>query len=248
MKKITVFIALSFLFVIAGNSQRTVTWFYLGLKGGGGISMLYNNPSFNDTKITYNYLSPSYFYGASLGFLFGQNIGISAEIAMNTLSQKYDVNTGHESFSSDMLLNTFDYGILLSLQSSTGLYFNIGPKFSNLKKATYHFISDKENTTNDRTAKLVPSFNSLIVEAGFMPIRTNLFVMDLGLRATYGFSNIVDEAGYIIPTDDKKVYFPAYLDEKTNPIQLMLSVEFKYYFGRYGRASCGKYNFLFNRK
>lgn len=245
MKKIILLTSFLILALVA-IPQKTVTYFYLGLKGGGGSSLLFNQPSFDDVNIVYNYFSPSYFYGGTLGFLFGNNIGISAELNLNTLSEKYDVSTSSATYNSLMKINTLDFGILLSLQSNTGLYFNVGPKFSNLKKATYTFTDANNTNTGDRTSKFAPTFNALMFEIGLMPVRTDQFVMNLGVRGTYGFSSIVSQSGYIIPADDNSVYYPPYIDEKTNPIQLMLSVEMKYYFGRYGRASCGKYRFMFN--
>jgi len=76
---------------------------------------------------------------------------------------------------------------------------------------------------------------------------SDLFEFKIGLRGTYGFGSLVAESGYIIPADDKTMYFPSYSDEKTNPIQLMLNVEFTYVFGRMGRASCGKFRFMLNK-
>jgi len=238
MKKITIFLVLLIVFIV-GYSQNPVTWFYVGAKGGAGVSMLYNSPSFDDQNIAYDYLSPSYYYGGSLGFLFGDNVGVTFEASMNSLLQKYDVSTTSASYHSEMQISTFDYGVLLSLQTLTGIYFNVGPKFSNTKSATL-------NTTNNRLSKFAPTFNALMVEIGYMPVRTDRFVMNVGIRGTYGFSSIVTTPGYIIAADDNSVYYPLYIDEATSPIQVMLSVELKYYFGRFGRASCGKYRFMFD--
>ncbi|MEA3450401.1 MAG: hypothetical protein U9Q83_00695, partial [Bacteroidota bacterium] len=168
MKKITIFITLSMVFII-GIAQNPTTWFYIGAKGGAGVSMLYNNLSFNDQNIAYDYTSPSFYYGGSLGFLFGDNVGITFEASMNSLLQKYDVTTTSASYHSEMQINTFDLGVLLSLQSLSGIYLNVGPKFSDTKSATL-------NSTIDRKSKFATTFNALMVEIGYMPVRTDVFV------------------------------------------------------------------------
>jgi hypothetical protein len=155
---------------------------------------------------------------------------------MNSFSQNYNVTTTIVN-QQNITFSTFDYGFMLNLQSPTGFFFDLGPKFSELKKATL-------NTNLDRTSNFLPAFTSVAMGVGFKALMTDKFEIKLGLRGTYAISSIVSQTGYIIPTDG--LYTPTYTDEKTNPLQVMFCAEFTYVFGRFGKARCGKYQFMFN--
>ena len=244
MKKTTLILVIIF-FTTISFSQNTMTWFSIGVRGGFGTSMLINVPSLDDSKIDYSYFSPSYYYGGRFGLMFGDYVGVSAEVSMNSLAQGYSVH-GTELMERFMRINTFDFGFLLNLETETGFYFEVGPKFSTIKSANLTNTGDNINALFDRTDKFTPEFTSLMFGIGMKPVMTDVFEMKIGLRGAYNFGNIVGQSGYIIPADDQVIYAPSYIDETTNPAQLMLSVEFTYVFGRFGKASCGKYRFLFN--
>ena len=245
MKK-TILFLLIITTTLLSFSQQSLTWFSISARGGYGTSMLFNKPSFDDTKIDYEYYSPSYYYGGRFGLMFGDYVGVSGEVSMNSFSQNYDIHGISTEIHRFMKINTFDYALLLNVETPTGFYFEIGPKFSFLQSAELTNTDTLTNALFDRTDKFVPKFTSLAFGIGMKPLMTDIFEIKVGLRGAYSFTNIVSESGYIIPADDKIIYSPLYLDETTNPVQLMLSVEFTYVFGRFGRASCGKYNFRFN--
>jgi hypothetical protein len=243
MKKFLFFIVLLSLSILVFSQN---TWLAVSAKAGYGTGLLFNQPSLDDTNIDYEYYSPSYFAGGKFGFLFGDYIGISTEITFNSFSQNYDVHSSQE-YQAFMQVKTFDYGFMLNLQAPTGFYFDIGPKFSNVKSAQLQLTGNQLNSQFDRLDKMTQSFDGLAFGIGIEPYMSDLFEFKIGLRGTYGFGSLVAESGYIIPADDKTMYFPSYSDEKTNPIQLMLNVEFTYVFGRMGRASCGKFRFMLNK-
>lgn len=242
MKKIVLIISVVFLSLI-GIAQNNVTWLSIGARGGFGGSLLLNQPSLDDSNIDYEYFSPAYYYGGRFGLMFGDYIGLSAFLGLNSYSQGYVIHNSTD-LTRTIQLNTFDYGGLLNLETPTGFYFEIGPKFSVINKATMNTSGD--NTSSDRIQKFVPEYTSFTFGIGMKPIMTDVFEMKIGIKGDYSFANIVAEPGYIIPADDKAFYTPLYIDETTTPAQLMLSVEFTYVFGRFGKASCGKYNFKLN--
>ena len=141
-----------------------------------------------------------------------------------------------------MRINTFDFGFLLNLETETGFYFEVGPKFSTINSAN---LTDNNTMAVDKINMFAPEFTSLMFGIGMKPVMTDVFEIKIGLRGAYTFGNIVGQSGYIIPADGNN-YTPSYIDEITNPAQLMLSVEFTYVFGRFGKASCGTYRFLLN--
>jgi len=244
MKKI-IFIVSFALFSVSGFSQNSLTWFSLSARGGFGTSMLINVPSLDDSNIDYEYYSPSYFFGGRFGLMFGDYIGISGIVATNSLSQNYNIH-GATELHRFMHLNTFDYGLLLNLETPTGFYFEIGPKFSNLKSAQLTNTGDNINSSYDRIMNFSPEYTSLMFGIGMKALMTDKFEIKTGLNGSYSFSSIVSKTGYIIPADDNSIYTPSYSDETTNPAQLIFTVELTYVFGRFGKASCGKYQFLFN--
>ncbi len=244
MRRLTIFIGF-FILISVANAQNT--WVAISAKGGYGTGLLFNQPSFDDTNIDYEYFSPSYFAGGKFGFMFGDYVGVSTEITINSFSQNYDIHSTNAEYHSFMKINTFDYGFMLNLQAPTGFYFDIGPKFSSIKSAQLTLTDNRQlNSSFDRLDKMSQNLDGLAFGLGVKPYMSDVFEMKLGIRGTYGFGSVVATPGYIIPADDKTMYFPTYTNEKTNPMQIMLNVEFTYVFGRFGRASCGKFRFLFN--
>lgn len=246
MKKI----AITILFVVFSTmlfSQKnsSLTWFGVGLKGGYGSSFLFNKASVDDANVTYAYYSPAYFFGGNFGLVFGDYIGVSAEYTFNSFSQSYDVQST-ESFERIISCKSNDLAFLLNLQAETGFYFDLGPKFSTLKTAALSTTTSAGTVDVDRTNKFRPEFTSIVFGIGLKPLITQSFEIKLGLRGAYTFSNIVNTPGYIIAADDNVLYMPSYSEEKTNPIQLMLTTEFTFVFGKVGNASCGKTRFMFN--
>ncbi|MBN2891693.1 MAG: hypothetical protein JXL97_07490 [Bacteroidales bacterium] len=243
MKK-TIF-TLAIVFLSLSNFAQSTTWFSISARGGFGTAMFINVPSLEDSNIDYGYFSPSYNYGGRFGFMFGDYVGVSGIVGMSTLSQNYDIH-GTSEIHRLLKTNTFDYGVLINLETPTGFYFEIGPKFSNLNSANLTTTGDNLNSTVDIKSKFSPEFTNLMFGIGMKVMMTKLFEIKVGLSGAYNFGGIVSESGYIIPAADKVIYTPTYIDQKTNPAQLMFSVEFTYIFGRFGKASCGKYRFLLN--
>ncbi|MBN2662338.1 MAG: outer membrane beta-barrel protein [Bacteroidales bacterium] len=239
----TLFVLLAAMLFAQQNSS--LTWFGLGLKGGYGTSFLFNKASVDDAKVTYAYYSPSYFFGGDFGLVFGDYIGVSVEYTFNNFSQAYDVQ-GAENFKRIISCKSNDLGFLLNLQAETGFYFDIGPKFSTLKTAMLSTTSSVGTIEMDRTNKFRPEFSSIVLGVGLKPLITQSFEIKIGVRGVYTFSNIVNTPGYIIAADDNVLYMPNYSEEKTNPIQLMLTTEFTLVFGKFGKARCGKNRFMFN--
>lgn len=232
-----------FLFPLLTWGQRNsgnITWFTLSLKEAYGTCILFNQPSFDDNKVEYSYFSPSYFVGGRFGLVFGDYVGFSFDAGINNFSQNYMINS---SFKRNFNASSFEYGVLLNFQSPTGFFFDIGPKFVNLSKA---IVTDNNSSSLDIYSHLEQKYMKINVGVGMKPVMTDLFELKIGLNASYSVSSIVSESGFIIPTYSFSQYSPTYTNESTHPLQVMLGVELTYIFGRYGRANCGKYRFMFN--
>lgn len=236
-------ISIFFLFPLVCWGQRNsgnVTWFTLSLKGGYGTTILFNQPSFDDSKVEYKYFSPSYLVAGRFGLVFGDYVGFSFDAGINDFSQGYIVNSNLNRI---FKASSFEYGVMLNFQSATGFFFDIGPKFVDLNKAT---ISDNTSSMLDILGHIEQKYMKVNIGVGIKPVMADLFEVKIGLNASYSVSSIVSESGFIIPTFSNTDYIPSYTNEATHPLQVMLGVELTYVFGRYGRASCGKYRFMFN--
>lgn len=240
MRKTFIFLLLLLSFIVNGQKNSQLTWFLISLKGGYGSSILFNEPSFNDSKIEYKLFSPTYEYLGKLGVFFGEYVGLSFEVGSGAFSQKYRINN---TFERNFKAKTFVYGPVVNLQTESGLYIDLGLKFVSILSA-YAFDSDFK--TWDFKNNLEERFSKVSLAMGFKPVMTEQFELKLGILASYGLESIVNSNGEVIPIKNQTYYTPIYSDNKTNSIELMPTIEFSFIFGKFGRASCGKYRFMFN--
>lgn len=244
MKKLILFVII--VSTISLNAQRSVTWLFVSASGAYGTSFLYNEATLNDINITYDYFSPSYYYGGRFGAIFGENVGIVAGINKNFISQGYTVQNNNSSQNVNVGIGLFEYNFMLLLQSETGFYFNIGPDFANVKSASLKITANTE-TQYDILNKVSPKLNGISFKVGLKPLRTDNIELNLGLTGTFFFNSIISESAYFFPLNDRTFYNPSISDEKTYPVQIGVNLELVYIFARYGRASCGKNRIMINK-
>lgn len=248
--KIRFFILIVCLFMaISGFAQRrggsNVNWLSIAGKGGYGMSMLMNQESFSDMKVSPNFLNGSYFFGGRLGwsidFNSGSSIGVSFEVNYSTFGQEYDVNTGTENFNKKTTISSLDMFPVFRFQGATGFYLELGPKFSTLKSieetplpSSIIYPSGLESIYNEK-------YTSGIFGIGFMPLMLDRITLSLGVRANYGWKSMTNSSTYYSVMDDGR-YVPLepYSDATINLIQLQPVVEFNYFFGFFGDATCGR--------
>ena len=241
MKKITITLFLIMFISLSLFSQKrgSVTWMSLSAKGGFGSTLLMHQESLSDGNVAYQYFSPAYFVGGRFGLTFGNYIGVSSELMYQAFSQKYDITTANSiNYQKQTNLAALEFDVLFRFTALTGIYLELGPKFTQLKNI-------KQTTTGVDLPELNPiqfyeeKWTNIIFGIGFMPFRTDRLEISVGVRGAYGFKSIISDDNYYVVRDG--VYSPNYLDPITNPITFQAVVEVNYIFGYFGIANCGKF-------
>jgi len=251
MKKITILILLLLLTSVIYSQKRSkkrgtvVKWLSLELKGGYGNSILLNSNAMSDQNITMNFLNSAYSYGGRFGITYGNNLSISFEVLSSAFSQNYDINDGTNVYLKTQEFTSLDYLALIRYTSDYGFYFEVGPKFSGLKTA---LVKNSENLASRNEDNYIEHFNekynSIAVGLGFAVFRTDRLNINLGLRGSYAFSDIVKDPNFYALFDD--VYRPNFIaGASTNPFSLKIMFGINYFFGFWGDASCGRGRLIF---
>lgn len=243
MKKI---IFAGIIFISLSVAAQKPTWIFMSGGGGYGGSVFYNESELNQSEISYNFYSPSYFFGGKFGFFIDAGIGASFNLRINSLSEEYQIDYQGRTQYVTANVKNLEYAVLLNFQSETGFYFNIGPDFAKPKSATLKITDDNTNETRDILSKITPNLTGIMFESGIKPIRTDYFEINMGFFGTFFFTDLTTDPGYFLAVHDRSFFNPQLNDNKTYVTQLGFSIEFVWIFARYGRASCGKQRFIIN--
>lgn len=235
-----------------------IKWLSIGVKGGGGNTIMYNPNILNDSKLDVNYVSPSYFVGGRLGITIGDYVSLFGEACSAGYNSNYTLNeVGANSLSYDkeLKLKSLDYAVTFRYTSLTGVYVELGPKFIRLKSA------EETNTLVEET-QIQPSFFSEsgdyepldnysqklttgIFGFGISPLRTDRLDLTLGLRFNFGFTDMFPDNK--TPLNDGYYEYDADFDSSynnpytaTHLFNAQVVMEFNYVFGFWGDAACGK--------
>ncbi len=218
-----------------------VKWLSVEVKGGYGISMLMNKDAMTDNNVTMDFVSPAYSYGGRFAITYGNALSISFEMLSSKFNQNYEINDGTNAYIKTQEFKSIDYLALIRYTSEYGFYFEAGPKFSNLKYAsvknseTLNFLN-QDNYIENFNEK----YNSITAGMGFAIFRTDRLNVNLGLRGSYGFSDIVKVQSFYALNDG--VYKPEITSavSPTNPLSVKFMLGINYFFGFWGDASCGR--------
>ncbi len=244
MKKIAyLLIAFAFLFQNANAQRRTQTikWFSIAAKVGYGNSVLLNVNNIEDKHVEFNYLTPSLSYGGRFTFSYGEKIGFGSDVLFSSFGQKYTIDNNGDIYEKEVSMTSLDILPFFRYSGEKGGYFEIGPKFSNIKSidvsnsVNQNFTQNSENIDRNYSS----SFTSVVLGFGLAVYKNERLDVNLGTRFAYSFTdftpgytyNVVND-GYYIP--EKEVL------TDTNPLSIQLLLEVNYYFAFWGDATCGK--------
>ncbi len=244
MKKITyLLIIFAFLFQNANAQRRTQTvkWFSIAAKAGYGNSVLLNINNIDDGNISFNYLTPSFSYGGRFTFSYGEKIGFGADVLFSSFGQKYTINNNGDIYDKDISIKSLDIFPFFRFTGEKGGYFEVGPKFSNIKSISItNSISNLNfKPTNTIADNYAEKFTSIVLGFGVAVYKNERIDINFGTRFAYSFTdftpgysyNVVDD-GYYIP--------PKQITTPTNPLSIQAILEVNYYFAFWGDATCGK--------
>ena len=235
---ILMFLTLS---MFAQRKQTNVTWMSLAAKGGYGSTMLLHVESLQDANIGYQYFSPTFFVGGRFGLTFGNYLGVSAEVLYHSFGQGYNITASSASYEKQTDFTALEYVFFFRFTSDLGFYAELGPKITKLSSISQSTTTSLPDPGIDLflEPKYIDKWTNLIFGMGMRPIRTDRFEASIGIRASYGFSSIIEDDTYFVLKDG--VYSPSYVDTKTNPITVHGVIELNYIFGYFGTANCGKF-------
>ncbi len=257
MKKITITL-ITILLVVTAYAQRDkrhqkgneIKWFSLAVKGGYGTSILINKEAMNDKNVTYEYFTPSFFYGGRFGFTFGNYVGVSYEYLLSEFGQKYSINnpTTKASYSKELKFKSSDQCVLFRYTNDFGFYLELGPKFTKISSVAETNSDAKVAVHDNITQNYVSNYTSGLFGLGFMPFRGERVTLSLGVRASYGFSTMMNDSKFFVLNDQHSPNgygTGTYTDNSTKPLNLNLVLELNYFFAFFGDASCGKGRLMF---
>ncbi len=243
MKK-HILILILFLFTLNSYSQQngmSSGWVTVGLKGGAGISALLNSNVNNDENVNINYFTTSYNYGAKVGVGLSR-IGLYYEFMPGYVSAEYNLT---DPIKNTKILGykTLEHIILIRFIGEDGAWFEIGPKFIQVRDLTVE--NSVDGNYNDISNDLMNSnYASLCAGFGFSAYIGDKSSLAIGPRVSYSFSDLVNDNTHQIVNDG--VYSPEYDSyEQSNPLTIQITVEFTYDIAYFGKTKCKRRRIMF---
>jgi len=228
------------------KNKDAIKWISISAKGGVGNSILLNKDVADEKNVSLDYLSLSYCYGGKLTFTYGESLGFGIEALSSKFGQKYDIKQDNFTYNKNLQLKSLDYVFFFRYSGEGGAYFELGPKFTNLKSQNLtNSIDDNFKAQDNLLDFYKKKYTSLMLGFGFSAIRTERFTMNMGLRGAYALGDLVNDHQQYILND--QVYIPQKTvnEASTNPFSLQIMLEFNYFFAFWGDASCGRGNLMF---
>lgn len=196
MKRWLAFILL-FSTIASVFAQRQIDnqWVMIGARGSFNSTWLLNKNQLNDKGIKYK---PSWGWsaGAMAGFHFSKWGALYLEGLYSTLSQKITSSTDSIKWSGRTDLAYYEVPVLLYIVPREFKYIEVGIKLSALADAKETYSSSLVNySRQDAKNKFERSNFSFVFGWGGAIWGDQGGILDLGVRITYGLTDIVSSAG-----------------------------------------------------
>ena len=247
MKKLLIIPA----FLLILTSSQAQSWIDIGAKGMFNSTWVLNGNVNNDKYAAYE-MSFGYGGGGKIGFNFNESAEITLDVLYSTVNQKYMSNGLENKWTKEINLSYLDLPLLFK-SNKEGTYIEIGPQFSILMGAKDKFGFENADAIRDYNRNPADQYyekKNVAAVFGFGSYlfgTENLYVC-FGMRATYGFLDIISKEGgkgseytSITPANDgtPKSY------RATNNLTVGFVLELNYDLGYLVSASCGKRRVLF---
>ena len=236
------FLTLSFFISLNTYSQG---WIDGGIKTGFGITQLVNKNVWDNSEVV-NKLSFGNSFGGKLGLNFNLNYQITVDFIYTLANQEFEFqpnNLNNKAHSKNISYNSFDIPLLFRHNSKNGSFLEIGPQISFVKKVEQEF----KGTSKDIKESFEKTNFGAVLGIGSFVLGSNNLYLVFGLRAHYGFQDILSKKG----GKGSEVYFPIEneLDtvneefkfdsyKKTSPISLLAYLEINYDLAYLVRSNC----------
>ena len=202
MKKMIIVLAF-----LASNVAAQAQELRAGVKGAFNSTWLFNK-EVSDAGDELDYAST---FGSQFGvygsYAFNEAMGVSLELLLGQVNQKYTGVIGGISYDAQRKLSFIDIPVLFRFTSEKGPYLEVGPQFSILSSAK------SEPTSGLSTSQEKDQYNSSnfsgILGFGIDIEASEKIDIIAGLRFGYGFSDMTDgvngpgknAAGKVVPTN-----------------------------------------------
>lgn len=228
---------LTFLLPIT-NLSISQGWLDLGLKGSWGPNWLFNKNILDDQEFN-NQLSYGYNFGGKIGLNFNDFHEMTVDVLSGQFTQKFKFNvldtaTGASPlYDKSFKYNTLDFALLYR-HNKDGRYFETGPQFSLLKKATgtNSFDASVDGIVKEN---FVDNYFSFVFGFGGYFIGTENFGITFGARFNYTITDVISAQGQINNYPANEPY-PVYA--QSHPFTAMIVMEFNYDFAYLAKAKC----------
>jgi len=215
-------------------------WLDLGVKGGYGLTLLFNQNMFDDGSFNHQ-LSTGYTFGGKLGYNFGENHEVTFDVMSSGFSQKFKFNIvdstsgSSPEYRSAISFKALDL-LLMYRNNNSGRYFEIGPIMSLLKDGK-HTNEYYDITDSDVSANWSKIGYGVSMGFGAYMLGTENFGITFGARFNYMLSDAISAAG-------QSNNFPANKNYGTykasHPFSAMLVMEMNYDLGYLAQGKCTK--------
>lgn len=215
-------------------------WLDVGVKGGYGISMLYNKNIFDDPSYNHK-LSGAYAFGGKIGINFGEFHEVTFDVMSSSFRQNFTFNItdttdgSSPEYASNITYKALDL-MLLYRNNNNGGYVEIGPSVSLIKSATHSddFMRFSEADAIDNWNK---TNYGVVFGFGAYMFGTENFGITMGARFNYIVSDAISQIGQSnnFPTNKSYETYTA-----SHPFSAMFIMEFNYDLGYLAKANCSK--------
>ncbi len=245
MKKITLILLFS-LFLQQAYSQ---VWIDIAVKGGYGMSLLYNKNLLDDGAYNHH-LTGAGGFGGRLGVNIGESNGFTLEVMSRKMKQDFDYTIAGQNFNTQVEWKNLDLYFLYRYNSNR-VFMELGPMLSLVRSvdhtddnplaATILSVTGAESYSefyNDKYISGVFGFGGFLV--GTEVVSLNLF-----FRVHYAFQDFINDKGQNPEATGIIRSFPAPIREKTydeykstNPIFGEVGMELAFGLGQFARSNC----------
>jgi len=238
IKKILIF---AFVLIFAqlksqDSFKQDPTWFFASFGGGYGNTMFFEKHFFEGVIIDPEYLNGAYGYQGKFGVNFPFNMGLAFELGNSYISQTYNIkNVLTNDYHKEKIgVNTSDKAIYIRGGSLTSGYLEFGPKFNTVKSAPAYNGFNKYSKT----------YTSFVFGFGGPLYFHNVFDVSLGLRLSYGLTNLMEKDNYPYgPHNNSASYSSTFT---TNVFEAQIRLDIHWHIGYFAKSKCGtRTNFLF---
>lgn len=231
---------LSILFLTLCQMAQAQMFFEIGAKGGAGVSMLINENTMQDNRIT---KTPgfAYTFGGKFGIDFNEKYALIGEYMIVQMNQNNNYNnTSNVNIKRNVQINAANIPILFRYNSDNGSYLEIGPRLGFTKS-----VVESGTASGDISAKFEEKTYGAMFGFGSILFATDNIYGTLGIRFDTGITDLISSAGgknttvyYPVDNSDISTNYQKYA--ATFPISVQAMLEFNWDLGYFGRSKCKK--------